>query len=257
MVSPATQPATPTDQASKIVRRELRDFLRSHDQRRRQLPRSILVGLIVGLVAVAFRLSLLEAERFRYFLVALAREHPWWAPALPVLLGTCGAAIAVYLVRRVAPEASGSGIPQVKAVLHDTRRMRRRVLPVKFFGGIAGIGGGLVLGREGPTIHMGAAIGQMVSGWVSCTPRERRTLIAAGAGAGLAAAFNAPLAGLVFVLEEVQRDFSPAVFTATLVASAVADVTTRLLLGQLPVFHVTTNAIPSLVALPVALVVGA
>jgi CIC family chloride channel protein len=107
----------------------------------------------------------------------------------------------------------------------------QRVLAVKVLGGFAGIGAGLALGREGPTIQMGAAAGQMVSGWFPCTPRERRTLIAAGAGAGLAAAFNAPLAGLVFVLEEVQRDFSPGVFTATLIAAGVADVTTCLLIG--------------------------
>jgi CIC family chloride channel protein len=96
----------------------------------------------------------------------------------------------------------------------------------------------------------------MVSAWFPCTPRERRTLIAAGAGAGLAAAFNAPLAGLVFVLEEVQRDFSSGVFTAALIASGVADVTTRLLIGQLPVFHVRTEFIPPLSLLPFALLLG-
>jgi CIC family chloride channel protein len=97
----------------------------------------------------------------------------------------------------------------------------------------------------------------MVSGWFSSTPRERRTLIAAGSGAGLAAAFNAPISGLIFVLEEMERHFSQGVFAITLIASAVADVTTRLLLGQLPVFHVEVPSIPSLTALPVALVVGA
>ncbi|MFN2425195.1 MAG: H(+)/Cl(-) exchange transporter ClcA [Candidatus Binatia bacterium] len=252
----------PADQASTEARpqaealRQVRDFERTHELRRRQLPRSILVGLIVGLVAVAFRQSLLEAEKLRHMLVAFAWEHPWWAPALPVLLGACGAAIAVHLVRRVAPEAAGSGIPHVKGVLHGARSMRKRVLPVKFFGGIAGIGGGLVMGREGPTIQMGAAVGHMVGGWITTTPREKRTLIAAGAGAGLAAAFNAPLAGLVFVLEELQRDFSPGVFTATLIAAAVADVTTRLLLGQLPVFHVVAHSIPPLVVIPAALLLG-
>ena len=84
-----------------------------------------------------------------------------------------------------------------------------RALAVKFSGGVAGIGAGLALGREGPTIQMGAAVGQTVGGWFSCTARERRTLIAAGAGAGLAAAFNAPLAGLVFVLEEVSETSHP------------------------------------------------
>lgn len=242
----------------KAVRREVRDFLRAHEQRRRQLPRALLVGVFAGLIAVAFRGVLREEDRLRDRLVATVHAHPFSAFPLPLLFGAAGAAIAVHLVKRFAPDASGSGIPQVKAVLHGLRAMTWwRVLAVKFFGGVAGIGAGLALGREGPTIQMGAAVGQMVSRWFNCTPREVRTLIAAGSGAGLAAAFNAPLAGLVFVLEEVQRDFSPGVFTATLIASAVADVTTRLLLGQLPVFHVGTESIPPLSSLPFALLLGA
>ncbi len=258
---PAADAAPPdapdaNDVASAELRREMRQFVRSHELRRKQLPRAILVGLLVGLVAVGFRLSLLYAQELRLLLVEMAWEHPLWAPLLPIFLGAGGAAIAVQLVRSFAPEASGSGIPHVKAVLYGSRPMRRRVLPVKFLGGVAGIGGGLVMGREGPTIQMGAAVGHFVSGWLRVTQRESRTLIASGAGAGLAAAFNAPLAGLVFVLEEVQRDFSPTVFTAALVASAVADVVTRILLGQLPVFHVASEAIPPLEAVPAALVVG-
>lgn len=243
--------------APRMVRRELRDFLRAHEQRRRQLPRSLLVGLFSGLVAVGFRGALAQADRGRDAVVDLVRAHPAWAFPLPLLLGLVGASLAVYLVRRFAPEAAGSGIPHVKAVLHGLSPMHwRRLLAVKFAGGVAGIGAGLGLGREGPTIQMGAAVGQMVGAWFSCTMRERRTLIAAGAGAGLAAAFNAPLAGLVFVLEEVQRDFSAGVFTATLIACAVADVTTRLLLGQLPVFHVQVGEIPSLSLLPFAVLLG-
>jgi len=243
--------------APEAVRREVRDFLRVHEQRRRQLPRALLVGLVAGAVAVAFRSGLAEADDLRARLIAYVHEHPASTFPLPLVIGAAGAAVAVYLVRRFAPETAGSGIPHVKAVLHGLRAMRwPRVLAVKFVGGMAGIGVGLALGREGPTIQMGAAVGQMVSGWFKCTPRERRTLIAAGAGAGLAAAFNAPLAGLVFVLEEVQRDFSPGVFTATLIAAGVADLTTRMLLGQSPIFSVSTTSIPPLVLLPFALVVG-
>ncbi|MGH7789377.1 MAG: H(+)/Cl(-) exchange transporter ClcA [Candidatus Binatia bacterium] len=241
----------------RLVRREMRDFLRAHEQRRRQLPRALLVGLVAGLAAVAFRLALSEAGALRDQLLDYVRGDPLWTFPLPLLLGALGAGTAVYVVRRFAPEAAGSGIPHVKAVLHGMKTMSwRRLLPVKFAGGVVGIGAGLALGREGPTIQMGAAVGQMVSGWFSCTARERRTLIAAGAGAGLAGAFNAPLAGLVFVLEEVQRDFSPAVFTATLIASVTADITTRLLLGQQPVFFVETPTIPPLTLLPFALLLG-
>ena len=215
------------------------------------------MGLFAGLIAVAFRAALTEADRLRNELLVHVQTHQLWTAAIPLILAAIGAGTAVYVTRRFAPEASGSGIPHVKAVLHGMKEMVwQRVLAVKFLGGVVGIGAGLALGREGPTIQMGAAVGQMVSGWFSCTARERRTLIAAGAGAGLAAAFNAPLAGLVFVLEEVQRDFSRGVFTATLIASVIADITTRSLLGQLPVFFVQTPSIPPLTLLPYALVIG-
>lgn len=241
-----------------MLQREVRDFIRSHEQRRRQLPRAILIGLVAGLFAVSFRASLDLVERLRSQLITAAHLHHPWGFLIVVLVASAGGGVAVWLVTRFAPETSGSGIPHVKAVLHGLDPIRwKRVLPVKFASGVVGIGAGLALGREGPTIQMGASVGEMVSRWFASTPRERRTLIAAGAGAGLSAAFNAPLAGLVFVLEEVQRDFAPAVFAMALLASVVADVTTRLLLGQLPVFHVAVHSIPPLAALPVSLVVGA
>jgi CIC family chloride channel protein len=240
-----------------LVEGEIRDSIRAHEQRRRQLPRAIVVGLLAGLTAVAFTRSLIAADALRTRFILWAHTLGASAFVIPVLLGALGAGGAVALVRRFAPEASGSGIPHLEAVLHHLQAMRGvRIIVVKFLGGLLGIGSGLALGREGPTIQMGGAFGQLASGWFGCTPRERQTLIAAGAGAGLAAAFNAPLSGLVFVLEEVQRDFAPTVFTVTLIAAVVADVVTRLLNGQLPVFHVQVEAIPPLRALPVSLAVG-
>src|SRR5271169_3209311 len=158
----------------RLVQREVRDFQRAHEQRRRQLPRSLLGGLCAGLVAVAFRSALAEADQLRDWLLISVRAHPFWTFPFPLVLGAAGAGAAVYIVRRFAPETAGSGIPHVKAVLLGMKRMVwQRVLAVKFVGGVMGIGVGLALGREGPTIQMGAAVGQMVSGWFSCTPRER------------------------------------------------------------------------------------
>ncbi len=242
---------------AQAIKKELSDFVRTHEQRRRQLPRALLVGVIAGLIAVAFRGVLQLADRFRDQLIDYGHTHPAWGVLIPMLYGATGAGLAVFLVRRFAPEASGSGIPHLKAVLHRLSGMKwERILPVKFVGGVLGIGAGMALGREGPMVQMGGAVGQMVGRWLNVTPRERQTLIAAGAGAGLAAAFNAPLAGLIFVLEEVQRDFSPNVFTAAFIASATADVVSRSMLGQLPVFHASLQAVPSLSALPLFVVLG-
>jgi len=241
----------------EAVQGEIQEFLRSHVRRRTLIPRAALVGALAGLIGVAFRITLDKSGDLRNGLVDLGHRHPSWGFMLPVLLGALCAVSAVLLVRRIAPETKGSGIPHLKAVLHHLRGMRgERVLPVKFLGGFLGLAGGLALGREGPTIQMGGAVGQLVARGLRTTSTEQRTLIAAGAGAGLAAAFNAPLAGVVFVLEEIQQDFTPGVFTAAFIASITADILARLLLGQHPVFHVTALSPPPLSALPLFLVLG-
>ena len=239
------------------VKREVRDFVRAHERRRRQFPRAFLVGLLTGLVAVCFRGALDFAENWRDNLYDLGHQF-WWGLPVAILFGAIFAGLGVALVPLFAPEASGSGIPHLKSVLHRLRPLRwKRVLPVKFAGGFLAIGAGLTLGREGPTVQMGGAIGQMISEKMGATARERQNLIAAGAGAGLAAAFNAPLAGLVFVLEEVQRDFAPGVFAVTFVACVTGDVVSRVVLGQLPVFHSTPFAVPPpLSSVPLFVVLG-
>lgn len=250
----------PTDSGAArpaVVERRIGDLVRAHEQRRQQLPRAIAVGVAAGLIAVAFRWTLSQVEAWRDVLTVRAHAMGELGVALPLAIAVGGALLSVAVVRRWSPEAAGSGIPHLKAVLDHLRQLvGPRVLPVKFVGGVLAIGSGLALGREGPTVQMGGAIGQMIGAWLRCSPRERRTLVAAGAGAGLSAAFNAPLAGLVFVLEEVQRDFGAHVFAATLAASVTADIVARMLLGQLPVFHVSIDAIPELALLPLAGVIG-
>lgn len=244
--------------SSNDISREIRDFDRRQERRRRVVPRAALVGLLAGLVASAFRITLESLDRARDALFAAAHRmpQPWGLLLVMAVCGT-GAGAALWLVRRFAPETSGSGIPHLKAVLHRLRGMRwRRVLTVKFASGVFGIGAGLALGREGPTVQMGGAVGQMVSRWVRGNTRERHILIAAGAGAGLAAAFNAPLAGVIFVLEELRRDFAPGALTGAFVASVTADVVVRLLTGQSPVFHVSSPPVPPLSCLPLFLILG-
>ncbi len=149
-------PAVPPQAAC----REERNILQTQERRRKVFPRAVLVGLLAGLLAVTFRWALQGGEELRTQLIRWAHDYPRWGWLLPVAIGAIGAGIAVRLVVRVAPETAGSGIPHLKAVLYRLRSMRwPRVLPVKFVGGICAIGGGLTLGREGPTVQMGGQSG--------------------------------------------------------------------------------------------------
>jgi chloride channel protein, CIC family len=245
------------NEKNSAVNSEIREYLNVRQQRRSIFPRAALVGAGAGIVALLFRAALSEADVFRNGLLDWAHSLPMFGWFFPVLFTMLGAGISVALTRRYAPEASGSGIPHLEAVLHRLRKLDwKRVLPVKFFGGIIAIGSGLALGREGPTVQMGGAVGDAVSRWLKLSERERLILISAGGGAGLAAAFNAPLSGLIFVLEEVRRDFQPIVFGAAFVAAVVADIITRMGSGQFPVFTVPSYPVPPLTSLPIFALLG-
>ena len=252
-----TKKHPPIENDGNLARSEIQEYLDIRQQRRWIFPRAALVGLCAGILALLFRAGLTGADALRDKMLSWAHTLPMWGWVFPVLFTMLGAGIAVAMTRRYAPEASGSGIPHLEAVLHRFRKLEwKRVLPVKFFGGILAIGSGLALGREGPTVQMGGAIGDALSRWLKVSERERLTLITAGAGAGLAAAFNAPLSGLVFVLEEVRRDFQPIVFGAAFVAAAIADIIARIGSGQFPVFAVPSYPVPPLTSLPIFALLG-
>jgi CIC family chloride channel protein len=233
--------------------------LKSQEVKRRHiLPKALVVGLVAGLIASFFRIALQACEVGR---IKWIQQLPRWEGLLVAVgLATLGSGIALWLVRRFAPETAGSGIPDLKSVVMGEKQLLwKRVLPVKFLAGVLGIGGGLTLGREGPTVQMGGATGIMVSTWfrVKRGEGERKALISAGAAAGLAAAFNAPLAGLIFALEELNGSFTPVVFVASFLAAVTADVVCRVVTGETPVFALHGMPGPSLHALPVAAVLGA
>lgn len=217
-----------------------------------------LAGGVTGLAGAIFRLLLERAEGLRNALVVWA--HGEKSVGLLVLTLACAAAAAVaaWLVRRYAPHASGSGIPHVEAVLHEQLHQAPfRLIAVKFFGGLLAIGSGLALGREGPTVQIGATLSQLVGqifrrSWPDC-----RVLLAAGAGAGLATAFNAPIAGSIFVLEELVRRFEPRIAIAALGASATAITVARAILGDAPDFHLPELSHPDTEIRPFFFVLGA
>ena len=258
-MTPATsQKATPAAEDKNVLAgSEIQEYLDIREQRRRVFPRAALVGACAGIVALGFRVALTGADALRNGLIAWAQREPIWGWIFPILFSALGAGVSVALTRKFAPETSGSGIPHVEAVLHRFRKFDwKRVLPIKFVGGVISIGSGMALGREGPTVQMGSAVGDAISEWLKVSPRERLTLISAGAGAGLAAAFNAPLSGLIFVLEEVRRDFQPIVFGAVFIAAAVADIVTRIGAGQFPYFSVPSYPMPPLTSLPIFALLG-
>ncbi len=254
---PNANQSLPLENASVEARSEIREYLEVSHERHKLFPRAALVGVCAGGVAVVFRALLAAADGLRNLLVQWSYSVPLFGWIFPMLFSAVGAVLATLLVIRYAPETSGSGIPHLKAVLHRFRDLSwGRVLAVKMFGGVLAIGSGLALGREGPTVQMGGAVADGISRGMNVSLQDRLTLTAAGAGAGLAAAFNAPLSGLAFVLEEMQRDFRPAVFGASFVAAAAADVVARSVSGQLPVFTVPSYTMPPLSALPAFAVLG-
>ena len=192
---------------------------------------SLVVGAATGLVGAVFRYCLKWADDGRNALVSWAHGENF--PGFLLVTLTCAAATAVaaWLVRRFAPQASGSGIPHVERVLNEgLPPSPMRLIPVKFVGGVLAIGGGLALGREGPSVQMGASLAHLLGKFFRRRWEDCRVLFAAGAGAGLATAFNAPIAGAIFVLEELVRRFETRIAITALGASATAMMVARLLL---------------------------
>jgi chloride channel protein, CIC family len=219
--------------------------------------KGICVGIVTGLVAVGFRLCLEQAEKLREFILFFSQSHSFYFFVIPSLIFVFCIWLTLSVFLKIAPEASGSGIPHLKGCLKGFYLFRAwRVLLVKFIGGILGIGSGLALGREGPTIQMGGAIGKILGNSLCSLEIERKLLIAAGAGAGLSAAFNAPLAGIFFVLEELENNFNRLGFVTAFTACISADIVCRLLIGQLPVFHIEISYYPEIGLIPLFIILG-
>jgi len=208
-----------------------------HRFRIRLFGEGILVGLFSGLVISLFRflLDLVEVRRADIYQYLEAGASPFLTGLWFLILALI--ALALFLMARYEPMASGSGIPQVKGVILGLMKMHWfRILWIKIVGGVAGIGAGLSLGREGPSIQVGAVTAQALSRSLGRTRMEERYLITSGASAGLAAAFNAPLAGTIFALEELHRNFSGAVLLPAMAAALTSTMVSRFFFGRNTIF---------------------
>lgn len=205
-----------------------------HSFRLKLVFEGIAIGIITGLLIVLFRLVLEKAMSILMNVYYILSERPQLIPVWVALMLVIGCIVAILVKHE--PMISGSGIPQVEGILLGKLNMNwRKVIIGKFIGGILIIGAGLSLGREGPSVQLGASVGQGFGKVFKRIKIEEKYLITCGASAGLAAAFNAPLAGVMFALEEVHKNFSPLVLLPSLSAALAADYVSSGLLGMKPV----------------------
>ena len=195
------------------------------------------IGLITGALISLFRLMLTGADRLRGILVTYAQGGA--VPALVCALILVAAAVIITVLLTAEPDIAGSGIPQVEAELRGLKDMDwRKVIAAKMAGCALAIGGGLALGREGPSIQIGAMAGKGFARAREVSLTEERLLLTCGAGAGLSAAFGAALAGAIFSLEELHRNFSAEVLLTTMASAAASDFVAANILGLRPVFDI-------------------
>ena len=220
---------------------------------------ALLIGIIVGLVGAIFRIILSYIEIFRVNLYENAGNSGFMSWLWPILFAITGISIALYLVRKFAPEASGSGVQEIEGALDGLRPMRwKKVLPIKFIASLFSLGSGLLLGREGPTIQMGANIGKMVKDTLGKSDIESNSLISTGAAAGLASAFNAPFAGIIFVIEEMHGQFKFNFYSvaAIMIGAGTADFIVRVLVNSKPVLEIMIFPSPNIFGLWIFIILG-
>ncbi len=222
---------------------------------------SAIVGTLAGLVGTYFELAVtfVSNTRTEWLRSEIGHYLPLWLAA--ILISAVLAVIGYYLVQRFAPEAAGSGIPEIEGAMDNIRPVRWwRVIPVKFLGGLGTLGAGMVLGREGPTVQMGGAAGRMVSDIFRIKNDDmRHSLLASGAAGGLAAAFNAPLAGIMFVVEEMRPQFRYSLISikAVIISAIMSTIVFRTIKGQSAVITMPQYHAPELNTLWLFLILGA
>lgn len=195
----------------------------------------MIVGVLAGFTIVLFRILLDLASELLNFILAYGKANTWFIPVWFLILTAVSLVVSALLIWE--PYISGSGIPQMEGEMQgEIKQTWWRVLSAKFAGALLCIGCGLSLGREGPSIQLGSMVGKGFSRLTKRMRMEERLLMTCGASAGLSAAFNAPIAGVLFSLEEVHKNFSPEVLLSTMASSITANFITRNIFGLEPIF---------------------
>jgi len=216
---------------------------------------AVVVGLGAGLGAIVFRWLISTVRSFSFdWLPAVTTG---WGPAYVVLAPTLGGLLVGPLIQGFAREAKGHGVPEVmEAVALRGGRIRPIVALVKSIASSLSIGTGGSVGREGPIVQIGSTIGSTIGQMLRMSDARVRNLVACGAGGGIAATFNAPIAGVTFALEVILGDFSVRSIGTVVIASVTASVVGRAAFGNTPAFHVPQYSLNSVWELPLFLVLG-
>jgi CIC family chloride channel protein len=213
------------------------------------LALTLVIGAIVGLTVVAF---IIVTERTGQRLYP-ANGAPWRRLVTPVI----GALITGYLLYRYFPDARGSGIPQTKTALFaGNGTISLRTVIGKFVCSSGSLASGIALGREGPSVHIGAGIASVLARWLGLKPDKVKALLPVGAAAALAAAFNTPIAAVLFSLEEVMGDLNAPLLGSVVLSSATSWMVLHLVLGDEPLFHVPAYHLVHPIELAVYAVLG-
>jgi len=216
------------------------------------------VGLAAGFGAVGFRHLIGFIQSLAYGgegdLLTLVGSTPWY---LRVVIPAAGGLVVGPLVYFLAREAKGHGVPEVmEAVALRSGIIRKRIVVVKSLASAISIGTGGSVGREGPIVQIGSAIGSVIGQLLRVSGDRIRTLVGCGAAAGIAATFNAPVAGSMFALEIILGDFGLATFSPIVISSVIATAVSRAFLGNSPAFLVPAYRLVSAWELPLYVVLG-
>lgn len=207
------------------------------------IVRGIEVGIASGLICVLYRFLLSGAEKYLYIVIDYVKGNPIKTALWLFLLSLLGAAVSFII--KWEPLAGGSGIPQVTGEIRGHLSHNwLRVIFAKLIGSTVSVFAGLSLGREGPSIQFGAMAAKGAAKMTKADKTTELRMISCGAGAGMAAAFNSPLAGIMFVLEEIHHTFDKAILCMGIVATITADFVSKLFFGQGTVFHYNTENLP-------------
>ena len=222
----------------------MRDLYKSCPAQGRPIFLTCVYELGAGAVAVAFQISVNLFYNRTIVQLSQKSHAVFLVSSFLVLLST--SLMTGWLLTKFFPEASGSGVPQLKlAFRKDFGFVSWRVVWVKFLAGVLSIGGGSSLGREGPSVQLAGALGSNAAGWLGEPKQKRRGGAAAGAAAGLAAAFNTPLAAVTFVLEKIIEDLNSRILGSVLLASVIGALVVHGLVGKQPAFTINRVETPT------------